>query len=649
MAREEREAQQAASQPHATTHAAPAEPGAWTPRHAAIAAVAGTTRFARQVSAPGITTGHFGTVNPRQPDAFGATTSSAVAGMGAASQSGQPSGTSADGESPVAAPVQQRRRRHSSWAQNGSALALPLVGASGGQEALSPDDLYRQFLAIREAVLLRAGGASTTAVAEAEEVAEHAACAPSACSPHPPHPHQPHQHRLGQVAFPAASDTGSAGGGQSGSALTSPTFLAGGAAALWDGVPPSPAAAPTSPQPGGNGGGMVDLQQYFRSPEECSVGGGAGVRPLSPFQGAVGYASGCLDPYANALYGRACGGGGGVAAAPAEAVEGAGVVLQEGSVEMGAGMFEVVGSIPATESLFSLQPSGEQQRLSLLAAWQQQLGGQGAGGKAGEGAGCGEVQGDGSRRESGAARMLVWQGRGADVNATDSGGGQQTQQAPQHASLQLAQQQPQQHLLPGVLGAAPSAGRTALHTAAEAGSFGVAQLLLHSGAFVGVRDGAGRTAFDLARRRGHEAVAGLLKEAAEQRRELVRSCAAESKAESKAAGAGGGAPQAQGPAEKGGAQPSPCGEGRPPGSIAALGGGSGALDQPEAVAAAAGPAGRDAQPTAATAVAVVAGGEQADGPDASQPQVGKGEAARGKAKAGKARRGGLLACFGCAA
>ncbi|GFR44447.1 hypothetical protein Agub_g5658 [Astrephomene gubernaculifera] len=84
-------------------------------------------------------------------------------------------------------------------------------------------------------------------------------------------------------------------------------------------------------------------------------------------------------------------------------------------------------------------------------------------------------------------------------------------------------------------GGGASGGRTALHYAAEAGSFGVVQLLLHYGAFVGVRDGAGRTAYDLARRKGHEAVAQLLKDAADRRRDVVRSCAAESKAAAAAA------------------------------------------------------------------------------------------------------------------
>ncbi len=48
---------------------------------------------------------------------------------------------------------------------------------------------------------------------------------------------------------------------------------------------------------------------------------------------------------------------------------------------------------------------------------------------------------------------------------------------------------------PGVLRTAGGGGggcRTALHHAAEAGSFAVVQLLLHHGAFVGVRDNAGR-------------------------------------------------------------------------------------------------------------------------------------------------------------
>lgn len=66
---------------------------------------------------------------------------------------------------------------------------------------------------------------------------------------------------------------------------------------------------------------------------------------------------------------------------------------------------------------------------------------------------------------------LIVQEHGADVNATDS-----------PAS-------------PGVLRTAGGGGgggcRTALHHAAEAGSFAVVQLLLHHGAFVGVRDNAG--------------------------------------------------------------------------------------------------------------------------------------------------------------
>ncbi|GIM13566.1 hypothetical protein Vretimale_16651 [Volvox reticuliferus] len=104
---------------------------------------------------------------------------------------------------------------------------------------------------------------------------------------------------------------------------------------------------------------------------------------------------------------------------------------------------------------------------------------------------------------------------GVDVNAVE----------------QHQQQHGNPHGVRGVLAGAFTVGgavggRTALHHAALAGSFGVAQLLLYHGAFAGVRDGTGRTAYDLARRKGHDAVAQLLKDVLERRRDVVRGCAA---------------------------------------------------------------------------------------------------------------------------
>ncbi|GLC52946.1 hypothetical protein PLESTB_000691100 [Pleodorina starrii] len=110
-----------------------------------------------------------------------------------------------------------------------------------------------------------------------------------------------------------------------------------------------------------------------------------------------------------------------------------------------------------------------------------------------------------------------------------------------HAVESAQQQQGMPHGVRGALAGAftstdaAAGGRTALHYAALAGSFGVAQLLLHHGAFVGVRDATGRTAYDLARRKGHDAVAQLLRDAAERRREVMRSSAAESRATAAAA------------------------------------------------------------------------------------------------------------------
>ncbi|KXZ49157.1 hypothetical protein GPECTOR_23g84 [Gonium pectorale] len=130
-----------------------------------------------------------------------------------------------------------------------------------------------------------------------------------------------------------------------------------------------------------------------------------------------------------------------------------------------------------------------------------------------------------------AARVAYLVSRGADVNATEGAGPQQHPPATPSAPVEA-------HAVPATGATATPlgviAGRTALHYAAEAGSFSVVQLLLHFGAFVGVRDSMGgqlrgrrrRTAHDLARRKGHEAVAQLLKDAAERRRGAVRSCAA---------------------------------------------------------------------------------------------------------------------------
>ncbi|GLI67504.1 hypothetical protein VaNZ11_011706 [Volvox africanus] len=114
------------------------------------------------------------------------------------------------------------------------------------------------------------------------------------------------------------------------------------------------------------------------------------------------------------------------------------------------------------------------------------------------------------------ARVAFLLKHGVDVNAVEQ------QQQQQHGNP---------HGVRGVLAGAftvggAAGGRTALHYAALAGSFGVAQLLLYHGAFAGVRDGTGRTAYDLARRKGHDAVAQLLKDVLERRRDVVRGCAA---------------------------------------------------------------------------------------------------------------------------
>ncbi|GIL57434.1 hypothetical protein Vafri_12651 [Volvox africanus] len=114
------------------------------------------------------------------------------------------------------------------------------------------------------------------------------------------------------------------------------------------------------------------------------------------------------------------------------------------------------------------------------------------------------------------ARVAFLLKHGVDVNAVEQ------QQQQQHGNP---------HGVRGVLAGTFTAGgaaggRTALHYAALAGSFGVAQLLLYHGAFAGVRDGTGRTAYDLARRKGHDAVAQLLKDVLERRRDVVRGCTA---------------------------------------------------------------------------------------------------------------------------
>ncbi|KAG2489799.1 hypothetical protein HYH03_011748 [Edaphochlamys debaryana] len=275
-------------------------------------------------------------------------------------------------------------------------------------------------------------------------------------------------------------------------------------------------------------------------------------------------------------------------------------------------------------------------------------------------------------QQGNAARVAYLVEHGADVNATEGAHTSSETAAPHSPRTPHGR-----HLQALSLGAhgppatataaappSPSAvtpGRTALHYAAEAGAFAAVQMLLHYGAFVGVRDGAGRNAYDLARRKGHDAVAQLLKDAAERRRTAVRSCTASAAADGakgdahatvKANGHGNG---------PNGLRLDPQERPHTPNGLAAI---DGAKGSPRFGGASAGPVaavGADGSMAAApAALPGISGGGCVDEiePDPSgcpmpRPEVKHADSAslasRGNSFKGKEKKGGggLFACFLC--
>eukprot|EP00198_Chlamydomonas_reinhardtii_P003362 XP_001692698.1 predicted protein [Chlamydomonas reinhardtii] len=429
-------------------------------------------------------------------------------------------------------PVAPQRRRRSSWAEGTGGVFGPggadIAGQhdAGGLEALSREALYAQFVAIRDAVLhRRANSVSTSAGAGVTAAAPGSRAAPGSLPSDP-------ASGGGEPSSTAPEELG-CGEDEGGARVYADTV---------DGEAPAMGLAEAALEAEEYGGDdprdprdqrvVFDLQAYMRSPTPSA---GGALRPFSPFQGAVAYASGALSPSAAASPGQHN--------ALLFSLQPSGVqILAEGgaSGQQGSGEQQPELLVKGEKAEVAAAPEAH-----MLVVQEELL--------------APECDADtGSRRattedtapQSGEAACAAadpahppqlnrrqvpsYLARSVSQSVSQSGGSAASCANPAAARVRALVQAAQHGNVArvaylvvsgwaagGGAGGGGAGGRTALHYAAEAGSFGVVAALIEHGAFVGVRDGAGRTAYDLARRRGHDAVAQLLKDAADRRRDVA--------------------------------------------------------------------------------------------------------------------------------